>query len=102
MMPAPIAPALTPKFARPSPELLPKSVRMKGLIQPSARAGVGAQTSAIVAHKRMTLMTRRMRQMLLEVGGTIPPSHVSASDVPLTRLLRSCNDRHDGEAHQRQ
>src|SRR5439155_18547449 len=82
MMPAPMAPALTPKFARPSPELFPKFVPMNGLIQPSARAGVGAQTSAIVAQKRTTLMTPRMRQMLLEVGGTIPPPHASASHVP--------------------
>src|SRR5436190_13228551 len=67
MTPAPIAPALTPNAARPLSMLLPlpQFAPTQGVTYPSARAGVGAATSATAAVRMRALSAPRIASLLL-------------------------------------
>src|SRR3954462_8315976 len=75
MMPAPIPPALTPTVACPFWMLLPNADPTHGVTNPSARACIGASTTAAAEAKMRDLITLFIRLLL-----RLP---AIASDVPL-------------------
>src|SRR5262245_16239642 len=74
-MPAPIAPALTPKPPRPLSKSLPKFTPAHGLTHPSARAAVGAHTSTTVAESTIALIKPRISFAPLRAVEAPPDKH---------------------------
>src|SRR4030095_2017096 len=95
MMPAPIAPALTPNAPRPFESSLPKLTPAHGFTYPSARATVGVTIRATAAAITSDLM-RRCISLTVDfrvlVGHTPPPLRKVPDSIVISLLRASSSD----------